>query len=147
MSYLLNLRKQSGIKRAAKRVGRGVGSGRGFHTVGRGNNGQNARSGGTVPNWFEGGQTPLVRRMPYRRGFINHAAKRVYTVNIADIDRIQKKYHLDTISPDVLRKYGLVCVRNGIKHFSVKVLGRGKLSSTIKMLNMQFSKNARAKLK
>jgi large subunit ribosomal protein L15 len=56
------------INTKSKRVGRGAGSGKGFHTAGRGNKGQKARSGGSVPLWFEGGQLPLVKRLPMWRG-------------------------------------------------------------------------------
>lgn len=54
--------------RANKRVGRGVGSGKGGHTVGRGTKGHTSREGGTIPLWFEGGQLPLIKRLPYARG-------------------------------------------------------------------------------
>ncbi len=54
--------------RAKKRVGRGGGSGKGFHTAGRGTKGHTARQGGTIPLWFEGGQLPLIKRLPYLRG-------------------------------------------------------------------------------
>lgn len=54
--------------RASKRVGRGVGSGKGGHTAGRGSKGHTSREGGTIPLWFEGGQLPLIKRLPYARG-------------------------------------------------------------------------------
>lgn len=54
--------------RANKRVGRGVGSGKGGHTAGRGSKGHTSREGGTIPLWFEGGQLPLIKRLPYARG-------------------------------------------------------------------------------
>ena len=90
--------------KARKRVGRGPGSGTG-KTAGRGENGQNSRSGGGVRVGFEGGQTPLFRRLP-KRGFSNAKFKKVYAViNLSDLNRFEDGA---TVTPEILKDMGLV---------------------------------------
>ena len=90
--------------KAKKRVGRGPGSGTG-KTAGRGENGQNSRSGGGVRVGFEGGQTPLFRRLP-KRGFSNAKFKKVYAViNLSDLNRFEDGA---LVTPEVLKDMGLV---------------------------------------
>ena len=81
---LHELRPPSGAHRKRRRIGRGLGSGRGT-TAGKGTKGQNARSGGGVPLYFEGGQLPLVKRLPYRRGFRNSNRVEYKAVNLHDL--------------------------------------------------------------
>lgn len=81
---LSDLAPAPGAKKGKKRVGRGCGSGLG-KTAGRGTKGQNSRSGGGTPPWFEGGQMPLQRRVP-KRGFTNIFKKEYSVVNIGDLD-------------------------------------------------------------
>ncbi len=83
MLDLSNLKPAPGSKKKAKRVGRGNASGTGT-TAGRGTKGQNSRSGGGVPPWFEGGQMPIYRRLP-KRGFKNRFRKEYVIVNISDL--------------------------------------------------------------
>ncbi|HOO39189.1 MAG TPA: 50S ribosomal protein L15 [Deltaproteobacteria bacterium] len=80
---LSNLKPAPGSKKKAKRVGRGNASGTGT-TAGRGTKGQNSRSGGGVPPWFEGGQMPIYRRLP-KRGFKNRFRKEYVIINISDL--------------------------------------------------------------
>ena len=87
---LNDLRPDEGATRKRKRVGRGKGSGQG-KTSGRGTKGQKARSGGGVPHYFEGGQLPLVRRLPFKRGFTNIFRIEYQEVNI---DQLQDRGRL-----------------------------------------------------
>ena len=89
MLDLSNLKPAAGSRKKKKRVGRGNASGMGT-TSGRGSKGQKARSGGSVPQWFEGGQMPIYRRLP-KRGFKNFLFRKVYTVvNIRDLAIFEK---------------------------------------------------------
>ena len=83
MLDLSNLKPAPGSKKKVKRVGRGNASGTGT-TAGRGTKGQNSRSGGGVPPWFEGGQMPIYRRLP-KRGFKNRFRKEYVIINISDL--------------------------------------------------------------
>ena len=105
--------------KARKRVGRGPGSGTG-KTAGRGENGQNSRSGGGVRIGFEGGQTPLFRRLP-KRGFSNARFKKVYAViNLDDLNKVDDGAE---VTPEILKDMGLV--KNTLD--GLKVLGNGTL--------------------
>jgi large subunit ribosomal protein L15 len=89
MLDLSNLKPAAGSRKKKKRVGRGNASGMGT-TSGRGSKGQKARSGGSVPQWFEGGQMPIYRRLP-KRGFKNFLFRKEYTVvNIRDLSLFEK---------------------------------------------------------
>jgi large subunit ribosomal protein L15 len=77
-----------GSRKTSKRVGRGNGSGKGSYS-GRGCKGQNSRAGGGTPDWFEGGQTPLFRRMPKMKGFSNKIFKKEYNIlNLSDLQKM-----------------------------------------------------------
>src|SRR5581483_1748840 len=84
---LHELAPPDGSRRERRRVGRGLGSGRG-KTAGKGVKGQKSRSGGSIPLRFEGGQLPLVKKLPYRRGFNNPFRIEYEVVNIGDLDRL-----------------------------------------------------------
>ena len=117
-----------------KRVGRGPGSGTG-KTAGRGENGQNSRSGGGVRIGFEGGQTPLFRRLP-KRGFSNAKFKKVYAViNLSDLNRFEDGA---TVTPEILKDMGLV--KNALD--GIKVLGSGKLEKKLTVKANKFSASA-----
>ena len=120
--------------KAKKRVGRGPGSGTG-KTAGRGENGQNSRSGGGVRVGFEGGQTPLFRRLP-KRGFSNAKFKKVYAViNLSDLNRFEDGA---LVTPEVLKDMGLV--KNALD--GIKVLGNGKLEKKLTVKANKFSASA-----
>jgi len=134
----MNLSNVRAPKKAAenkKRVGRGMGSGMG-KTSTRGHKGQRSRSGSRMMRGFEGGQMPLHRRMP-KRGFTN-IFRQEY--NIVNLDRLAALGE-DTITPDVLRKSGVISTKH-----PVKVLGNGELSSAITVHAHKFSKSAQEKI-
>jgi large subunit ribosomal protein L15 len=130
---LHDLRPAEGATRTAKRKGRGPGSGLG-KTAGRGQKGQKSRSGSGIKPGFEGGQMPLIRRLP-KRGFTNIFAKVYSIVNIKDLE----VFEADTIvTPELLKEAGL------IKKLSdnIKVLGDGELSKKLTVQAHKFSKSA-----
>ncbi|OGC52160.1 50S ribosomal protein L15 [candidate division WWE3 bacterium RIFCSPLOWO2_01_FULL_39_13] len=136
---LSRLTKLKGTKRPAKRAGRGYGSGKGGHTTGRGAKGQKSRA--KIPLWFEGGQTPLVRKTPYIKGFTNYTHADVYPLNL---DRISKLFSDQSkINPDLLFKSGIL--KKG-KYDRVKILGRGKLTKKIKFEGFVYSDLAKKKI-
>ena len=121
-----------------KVVGRGPGSGHG-KTSGRGEKGQKARSGGGVHLWFEGGQTPLFKRLP-RRGFSNKRFETKYAiVNVSDLNRFKDG---DVVTPELLKESGLVK-----KELSgIKVLGNGKLEKKLTVKANVFTNSAITKI-
>ncbi len=135
---LNELKKNEGATFRKKIVGRGSGSGLG-KTSGRGQKGQNARSGGGVSPVFEGGQLPLYRRLP-KRGFSNHDFKTVYAViNVGDLNVFNDG---DVVTPALLKEKGIVKKQlNGIK-----VLGNGTLNKKITIQANRFSKSAIIKI-
>lgn len=132
MSLLSTLAPAKGAKHYQKRLGRGKGSGLG-QTAGKGNKGQLQRSGGVSRRGFEGGQTPLVRRLP-KFGFSNVKFETVYS--IVNLDQLEKL--TGTITPESLKEAGLVHT------FPVKVLGRGKLTKSITVKAHKFSDSAKS---
>jgi len=126
-----------GSKRKEKRVGRGPGSGHG-KTSCRGHKGQKARSGGTAPPGFEGGQMPIQRRLP-KRGFTNIFKKAFAVVNLRDLGTFEPNTTLDI---ETLKKAGLV--RKG--EATVKVLGKGDISRPLTVKVNHVSKAAREKI-
>lgn len=125
------LKPATGSTHSKKRIGRGNGSGWGG-TAGKGHKGQKARSGGRVRKGFEGGQTPLMRRLP-KFGFTNAQFKTDYTIiNLSDLSKYGKE-----VSPEVLVKAGSLR-KNGL----LKVLGNGKIESAITVKAHKFSKAA-----
>lgn len=126
--------KSMSPRKSRKRVGRGPGSGLG-KTSGRGQKGQNARSGGGVRPGFEGGQTPLARRLP-KRGFTNFNRKEYAIVNVEDLNRFEEG---TKVTPALLKETGLVKKElNGIK-----ILGNGKLTKKLDVTAAKFSKSAK----
>ncbi len=135
---LSELKPPRGSRHDKKRVGRGTGSTLG-KTSGRGQKGQNARSGGRVHPRFEGGQMPLFRRLP-KQGFRNWNAKQVAVVNVRDLERVFDDG--DQVDVDILRDRGLV---KG-KIDEVKILGDGELTKSLTVSAHKFSSSARAKI-
>ena len=120
--------------KARKRVGRGPGSGLG-KTSGKGHKGQNARSGGGVRPGFEGGQTPLFRRLP-KRGFSNAKFKTVYAIiNLSDLNKFENGA---TVTPEILKEMGILKKQLD----GVKVLGYGKLDKKLTVKAQKFSISA-----
>jgi large subunit ribosomal protein L15 len=126
-----------GSKSKTKRVGRGLGSGHG-QTSCRGHKGQKARSGGSVPPGFEGGQMPIQRRLP-KRGFTNLFKKSLAVVNVKDLGGFEPNSTLDI---EHLKNAGLIRKTEG----AVKVLGKGDISHPITLKVNKVSKTARDKI-
>jgi large subunit ribosomal protein L15 len=137
MTDLNNLRRPEGAHRAKKRLGRGPGSGTG-KTAGKGHKGQKARAGGKVPAWFEGGQMPLLRRLP-KRGFKSHKENDFEVVNVKDLARIEE----DMITPAILHEHGLIDLGRGLP---VKLLGKGDLERKVTIQVDAVSAGARKKV-
>ena len=129
-----------GIKKHKKRrrIGRGPGSGHG-KTSGRGHKGQGTRAGFSMHPTFEGGQMPLVRRVP-KRGFNNRWALVVAIVNVGDLDEAFAAG--DEVTPESLRAKNLAKCRYDV----LKVLGQGELTKKLKISAHRFSKSAREKI-
>lgn len=140
MSMKLNeLKPAKNSNRRRKRVGRGEASGWG-KTCGRGHKGQKSRSGGSIPAWFEGGQMPLVRRLP-KRGPRRIAHKRIEydIVNIKTLNCFDSGI---TITPEVLRQAGII-KSNSVR---IKILGEGDLDKQLTVRVHGFSKSAIEKI-
>jgi large subunit ribosomal protein L15 len=133
---LSQLHPPPGQKHKPKRVGRGPGSGLG-KTAGRGEKGQKSRSGYSRKRGFEGGQMPLVRRVP-KRGFQNPFRKEYAIVNLDRLAQLEG----DEFSPDTLQKRGVV--KN--LHAGLKILGNGEISRAVTVTAHRFTKSAREKI-
>ncbi len=134
-----SLRPAENSRFSKKRLGRGIGSGVG-KTSGKGHKGQNARSGGGVRVGFEGGQMPLIRKLP-RRGFTNADFRKVYTVvNVSDLNKFDDKAVVDA---NALLEKGIV---SKIEKYGIKVLGNGKLEKALTVKANKFSETAKKKI-
>lgn len=134
---LHELKPAAGSKKAPKRIGRGTGSGLG-RNAGKGEKGQNARSGGGVRPGFEGGQMPLFRRLP-KRGFKNPFSKEFVCINL---DRLNIFENGTEITPEVLLERRVISkVLDG-----VKILGNGTLEKSLTVKGCKFSKSAKEKI-
>lgn len=124
--------------KSRKRVGRGPGSGMG-KTSTRGQKGQKSRSGVSISPWFQGGQSPLYRRIP-KRGFNNRRFETKYAViNLSDLNRFNDG---DVVTPELLKEKGIIKKQlNG-----VKVLGNGELDKKITVKANKFSTKAVTKI-
>ncbi len=126
-------------KFSQKRLGRGIGSGVG-KTSGKGHKGQNARSGGGVRPGFEGGQIPLIRRMP-KRGFDNSQFAKDYAiVNLSSFNVFNDG---DVVDAKVLLKKGII---GKLENYGLKVLGNGNIEKAITVKANKFSKTAISKI-
>jgi large subunit ribosomal protein L15 len=156
---LHDLRPAPGSHTKKRRVGRGIAAGKG-KTAGRGTKGQKARAGGSIPAWFEGGQTPLHQRIPKLRGFKNPFRIEYEIVNVGAIARLIELGVLEsgempgaktatggapapiTVNQEILRAAGLVRSLNK----PMKVLGNGDLSTALFIVTDAVSSTARAKI-
>jgi large subunit ribosomal protein L15 len=154
---LHDLRPPEGANTRRTRVGRGIAAGKG-KTAGRGTKGQKARAGGSIPPWFEGGQTPLHMRIPKLRGFKNRFKVEYEVVNVGAIAALVELGALEapdgggkgkakasgpiTVNQDILRATGLVRTLNK----PLKILGTGELSTPLFVVADAFSKSAVAKI-
>lgn len=154
---LHDLRPADGSRTARRRVGRGIASGQG-KTAGRGTKGQKARAGGSIPPWFEGGQTPLHMRIPKLRGFKNRFKTEYEVVNIGRIAEFAQLGAFElgeapagrkgskpapvTVNQEILRAVGLVRTLDK----PMKVLGHGDIGVALFVVADAFSKTAIAKI-
>src|SRR5689334_12027745 len=132
------LKAPEGSTRERVRIGRGHGSGK-VKTGGKGTKGQNARAGGGVPPYFEGGQLPLIRKLPYRRGFRNPFRVEYREVNVRDLADFPAD---STVGPSEFETAGVLRGKSG----PVKVLGQGDLSVKLTVRANKFSAGAKAKI-
>lgn len=141
---LHKLIKSKSSFKSKKRVGRGGGSGKGWHTVGKGQKGQKARSGNsTIPAGFEGGQVPLYKRLPHIGGFKNSRAKRIVTISLAALNVFDNGREVsvkDLFASKVLKR----TVKN--LRSAVKILGDGEISKKLVLKGFLFSDSAKEKL-
>lgn len=135
---LYDLKPAPGATRTRRRVGRGPGSGAG-KTAGKGHKGQKSRSGYSRRFGFEGGQMPLVRRLP-KRGFTNNFRIEFQVVNLRDLERVFGDG--DVVSPESMIDKGLV--RKGAK--PVKILGSGELTKKLNVKAHKFSTAAQSSI-
>ena len=133
-----DLHNADGAKRSVKRLGRGTGSGIG-KTSGKGQKGQNSRSGGGVRLGFEGGQMPLLRRLP-KVGFTNKFKKVYTTINVEDLNRFEDD---TTVDFELLLQNGLI---KKAKNAGLKVLGNGELKKKLHVKANKFSQSAIEKI-
>ncbi len=154
---LHDLRPAEGSRKERTRVGRGIAAGKG-KTAGRGTKGQKARAGGSIPAWFEGGQTPLHMRIPKLRGFKNRFRIEYEVVNVGAISAAVERGAFEspatgskgakgkatqiTINQDILRAVGLVRTLNK----PLKILGTGDVSTALFVVADAFTASARAKI-
>jgi large subunit ribosomal protein L15 len=151
---LHDLRPADGSRQPRTRVGRGIAAGKG-KTAGRGTKGQKARAGGSIPPWFEGGQTPLHMRIPKLRGFKNRFKIDYEVVNVGAIGALAERGAFEvetpvkgakpgpvTINQDILRAVGLVRTLNK----PLKILGAGELSAALFVVADAFTASAKTKI-
>ena len=136
---LSNLEKVKN-KRKGKRVGRGRGSGKGGHTVGKGSKGQKARRGSKFKLGFEGGQSPLYKKLPQIGGFRNPVAKEV---GIIDFDILNNFKDETVVTPELLVKEGMM---KRIPADGVKILSNGELTKKLTLKGFKYSKEAKIKI-
>ena len=128
----------SPTKKSVKRVGRGPGSGMGGTST-RGDKGQKARSGSGIPAWFQGGQSPLYRRIP-KRGFNNaRFTKRYQALNLNDFDKFNDG---DIVTPEKLKEMGIIKK----ELTGIKILAYGELTKKVTIQAHRFSSKALEKI-
>jgi len=137
---LHDLKPTEGAVKKRKRVGRGIAAGQG-KTAGRGTKGQKARSGGSLSPYFEGGQLPLVRKLPFARGvgFRDPWRVRFTPVNLERLTGFRKGTE---VTPEKLVKAGIIKRADEL----VAILGRGELKKPLTVKAHRFSASARAKI-
>jgi large subunit ribosomal protein L15 len=127
-----------GARRERKRVGRGIAAGQG-KTAGRGTKGQKARAGGSIARYFQGGQNPIHKQLPYKRGFTNLFRVEYNVVNVGQLDQFEAG---TDITVDLLVDRRLARK----KTWPVKVLGEGELTKALTVRAHKFSQSAREKI-
>jgi large subunit ribosomal protein L15 len=142
-NILSNLKPAPGSRKKEKRIGRGQGSGHGGTST-RGHKGQKSRSGDSIPAWFEGGQMPLIRRIP-KRGFRNPFKVEYQVVNLGRLQELVDKGKISAdakVTQELLYEVGAVSKRT----LPVKILGDGELKVALEISAHAFSKSALQKI-
>ncbi len=121
-----------------RRVGRGNAAGQGT-TAGKGTKGQKARAGTSIPARFEGGQLPLVKRLPFKRGFVNHFRVTYVEVNL---ERLATFAPGSQVTPESLQQAGIIKSTRQ----PVKILGRGSLETCLQVKAHKFTRSAQSKI-
>lgn len=137
---LHNIIKLKGNKGPSKRVGRGAGSGKGFHTSGRGSKGQKARSGKNGPICFEGGQTPIYKRLPTKSGFNNPRRKDFGIISLSTLEKLKITKE---ITPITLVEKGVL---TGLPKYGIKILGNGTVTKPLTLKGFLYTAKARQEL-
>lgn len=138
---LNDILKLNGIVKGKKRVGRGIGSGKGGHTTGRGQKGQKARSGNRKPGLdFEGGQVPLYKRLPRIDGFKVYGKSKPAIINLSDLNAFKEGVE---VTPEMLVAAKRIAK---LTKWGVKVLGNGKLEKKLTLKGFLFSESAKKKV-
>ncbi|MBP7927631.1 50S ribosomal protein L15 [Patescibacteria group bacterium] len=137
---LSELKKIPGNAKKAKRVGRGIGSGKGGHTTGKGTKGQKSRAGKTISRGFEGGQVPLFKRIPKRAGFTNRGSKQIATISLVKFNLFEDN---QKVVPVDLVKIGLL---KYLPKDGVKILSNGELHKKITFKGFLVSASALEKI-
>jgi large subunit ribosomal protein L15 len=132
------LHSPKGARKSRKRVGRGIAAGQG-KSAGRGTKGQAARSGGVKGPYFEGGQLPLVRRLPFRRGFTNIFKTQYVPVNLYRLEGFEPNQE---VSPETLAAAGIIKSAS----LPVAILGYGEIDRPLVVKAHRFSTAARTKI-
>ncbi|NMB91447.1 50S ribosomal protein L15 [candidate division WWE3 bacterium] len=127
-------------EKKSKRVGRGRGSGKGGHTVGKGTKGQKARRGTKFGLGFEGGQSPLYKRLPQIGGFRRHLSKEIQVVNLNTFNSFKDG---EVVTPEVLLEKKII---KNVSSDGVKILSGGDLKKKLTLKNFLFSKEAKEKI-
>jgi large subunit ribosomal protein L15 len=138
---LSSLTKNKGMRRKGKRLGRGIGSGKGGHTVGRGTKGQKARRGSKFTVGFEGGQVPLYKRLPHLGGFNNRRSKKIGTVSLNTFNRFEAG---TKITPESLIDLGIF---KKLPKDGVKILAGGRLGKKLILSGFLYSDSAMDEIK
>ncbi len=125
----------SATQKSAKRIGRGFGSGKGGHTSSRGQKGQKARVGAKIPLWFEGGQLPLVKRLPMLRGKARfNVLKPIVELTLGDLEKL-------TFSPITLESLKLNKIIDN-RAQKVKIIAKGALKKKLSIVGLSASAQA-----
>jgi len=133
-----NLPKRESHKSKKTKLGRGIGSGHGGHTSTRGMKGQNSRTGGKVSVQFEGGQLPLVKRMPHKGGFTNPTTKKFIEIKTSQIEKLSKLgtiTKLDLVENKIVKKIP--------SNYKVKVIFDEPIKSPVTVKGFYFTKSAK----
>lgn len=134
---LENIKKIKGNSTKAKRVGRGVGSGKGAHTTGSGMKGQNSRSGNSKPVGFEGGQVPIYKKLPKLPGFRNPNSKKITQVSLFKLNAFEDG---STVTPKDLIEKNII---SKLPKHGVKILLKGDLNKKLTLQGFLYSAGAK----